>query len=51
MKKIQYFAAVIGLFVSAIGYLIGDFDNNEAVILVLFFIACVFVTATQKDIL
>ena len=49
MKKIQYFAAVIGLFLSAAGYLFGDFDTSESICLVLFFIACVFVTATQKD--
>lgn len=51
MKKIQYFAAVIGLFLSAAGYLLGDFDTAESICLVGFFVVCTFITATQKDII
>ena len=51
MKKIQYFAVIAGFIVSAIGYLIDDFDTAEFCLLILTFTLGALLTATQKDIL
>jgi hypothetical protein len=49
MKKIQYFAILSGFIVSAIGYLIDDFDTAEFCLLILTFTLGALVTACQKD--
>ena len=49
MKKIQYFAILAGFIVSAIGYLLNDFDTAEFCLLILTFTLGALVTACQKD--
>jgi hypothetical protein len=51
MKKIQYLAILSGFVVSAIGYLIDDFDTAEFCLLILTFTLGALVTACQKDII
>lgn len=49
MKKIQYSCVIAGFIVSAIGYLINDFDTTEFCLLILTFTLGALLTAMQKD--